>query len=176
MPGYSDYGEDYIRRGLEKRNWFVIPTGKIQDGGAPLATTCGDALIIPDLQIMAGGKTKWVEVKRKTAPGFSRRDNFETHGFCKRQWDDYKSCQLQAGVEVWLFIWEVKNKKVIHAPIDFLYYTHHRRPGKFKENSKGGYSDFCKHGMVFFRRDDLPEITKEEFDSGTWDDRWMRNR
>lgn len=177
MPaGYSDFGEDVIRDGLASRGWFVIPTAKINAGGAPMARNCDNALILPDLQIAARGKSLWVEVKRKTKPGFMRKTNRKTHGFCKRQWEHYKSIEEETGVQVWLFIWVTSTKTICYAPIGFLFWPQIREPGEFLDRTPQNKSDFCEHGMVFFGEDDFWQMDETQFLEGKWNDHWLIKR
>jgi len=174
--GYSDFGEDMIREGLANRGWYVSPTGKINDNCAPMARTCDDALILPDLQISSCGKTRWAEVKRKKKPGYLRIENKYTHGFCRRQWEHYKRIEKETGLQVWLFIWEEVNRVVCYAPISYLLYPQYRNPKPFKYMTPSANSDFCEHGMAFFQRDDLWKLNKTQFLSGDWVDNWLKDR
>lgn len=174
--GYSDFGEDHIARGLSAKGWFILPYGKMGKGHAPLAQSCDEAIILPDLQIMAQGKNRWVEVKRKTRPAFMRSERCFKHGFCKRQWDHYRKFEVEAGVETWIFIWEVENRAILYAPISYLKHPQVRKATPFKEKSSNNRTDFCTHGMVFFRRDDFWVMNESEFLSGTWNDTWLLTR
>jgi hypothetical protein len=171
--GYSDFGEDIIKEGLANRGWFVIPTGKIDCGGAPMARSSDEALILPDLQISSRGKTRWVEVKRKTKPAYMRVESCHKHGFCKRQWEHYKRIEQESNVQVWIFIWEVMNRVICYAPIQYLAYPQIRKPKPFVQLSPSKTTDFCEHGMVFFKRDDFWQIDKDRFLSGNWNDKWL---
>ena len=176
MSSPGAFGETEIRKGLARRGWFVIPTANIDEGGAPMARSCDRALILPDLQISAHGKSRWVEVKTKEKAAYYQIEQVYKHGFCLRQWEHYRHIERETGLQVWLFIWEVSTATICYAPLGYFKYQQIRRPGKFQVPSRGGRHDYCEHGMVFFRRDDFWQMDQAQFDAGTWNDTWIHTR
>lgn len=104
----GQWGEAVATRWLEDQGWYVAPMHSTGNGGAPLARQRWKGLILPDLQLIGGGETRWTEVKWKTAPVFYQITREWRHGVDLHNWEDYLELSHQSGVPGWLAIVQVK--------------------------------------------------------------------
>jgi len=116
-------GELVVAGELEARGWFVIPsydyTGADGDK-APKMRRCGDAVVVPDLDVCRRGDRKWVEVKTKTEPTLHRKTQTLEHGIDAHHWEQYGRVQTESGCNVFLCVLERSSGQVLIASIDGL--------------------------------------------------------
>ncbi len=102
------FGENIWNRVMHDSGWHYIPLAKIQSGGAPMAQSKGDCVVLPDMDVSHEGRTAYVEVKAKTTSVFHRISRQERHGIDYRNYAQYvrvsemfrKKCAI-ALVELW---------------------------------------------------------------------------
>lgn len=102
------FGENVWNRVMHDSGWHYIPLAKIQNGGAPMAQSNGDSVVLPDMDVSHEGRTAYVEVKAKTTSVYFRKTSQERHGIDYRNFTQYvrvsemfnKKCAI-ALVELW---------------------------------------------------------------------------
>jgi hypothetical protein len=116
-------GEQRVAAFLQARKWFILPaydySGPAGDR-APKLQGVHAGIVMPDLFLAAGGRTKWAEVKCKGAPTFTVITHTLDHGIGLRKWRHYMRCQEVTGVFVWLFILEVDSQTLRFQSLDKL--------------------------------------------------------
>jgi hypothetical protein len=126
------------------RGYYVIPSYDYSgpDGArAPMAQGSKDAIILPDLQIAAAGRSKWAEVKAKGSANYTITTGRYEHGIGYRKWGAYRRIQRQTGCFVYLFVVELDRQMVLAESLDVL------GPGRVYRGPKMDLG-----GMIFWPR------------------------
>lgn len=133
-------GEQLIKRWLQKRGWWVIPsydyTGE-NDDKAPRMQGLSSSLVIPDLDIAKDGLRRWAEVKTKTKALEWRKTGELQHGIDLRHYEEYLKVQSLSGTHVWLFIVEENTQTILAESLDRL-----GEPRIGREYGKGGMANW----------------------------------
>jgi hypothetical protein len=107
-------GEQLVVAWLTQRGWFVIPSydysGTERDK-APKLQGLGEGFPVPDLDVCRAGDRRWIEVKTKSAPDFTRKTGRFEHGI--EHYDDYLRVAFETGTEAWLAIFELKTRELL---------------------------------------------------------------
>lgn len=110
-------GELVIRKWLTNQGYWVVPTGDIENGGAPLLIKKIKSTILPD--ILAGRqKPFWVEVKTKTRLPHYQRYKRDQHGIGRRLWEAYLEVQKETGLIGFLAILQLQPLKFYLGKFD----------------------------------------------------------
>lgn len=87
---YGAEAERIVKSVFLTSGFSVIPRC---DYESPVIETPDGPVVLPDLDVSGYGHRLWVEVKRKTRPGFFRIWDEYTHYIERRLWDDYYRVQ-----------------------------------------------------------------------------------
>jgi hypothetical protein len=139
-------GEQVIKNLLIQNGWLVIPSYAYTGPGddkAPRMEGMNTYFIIPDLDICKLGTRRWIEVKTKEKPIFTRITQRFEHGIPLRHYYHYFEVQEASGCPVWLFVYEKQAGAILYASLNVLSYTVRKYTGD--KMSRGG--------MAFFPRD-----------------------
>lgn len=148
--GFSDR---QIRQHLVQCGWSLFPH-----------RACTEAVLGPTAAQIPPGAHLWAVVATKTKPVMMLVAGEERHGICHRQWWYYRHLARDAGIAVWLFLWERQNQVLCIAPFHLL-----GTPVSYSKE----HARFCTHGLVFFPRHRFSCLDLPEFLAGPWNDAWM---
>jgi hypothetical protein len=139
---------------LRSRGCYVLPaydySGKDDDKAPRLQSPdgCTD-LVIPDLAVFKRDTAgRWVEVKVKSCADEYRIGGYRVTGFSLRHWEHYQQVQEISGTEVLMIFIHMAEREVRAATLDAL-------AGPLLSHRYTG-SRMGRHGMVFFRYDEMP--------------------
>lgn len=117
----GEAGERLVEEFLQRCLWATIPKRKYAGEGAPMLEGTDVQTILPDIEAVKDGETRYVEVKTKSTYHVQRnKDNEKRHGIGFRSWRHYCDIQRDTGNEVWLFIYEVDTGTLCCASLDKL--------------------------------------------------------
>jgi hypothetical protein len=138
--------EQDVARYYLLRNYYVERCYSMKEEGgkykAPMLEGPFSGYRVPDLKVMGGGKTSWVECKEKEHADYTRCTGQLEHGIGRRCYMDYLKVQQISGIPVFLCVGEWEHGLIRIASLDALggprYYNGNKMdPG----------------GMVFWPRD-----------------------
>jgi hypothetical protein len=144
-------GERLVADLLQRRGWHVIPSYDYAGEGGdkpPRLQGCDCAYPIPDLDVSRGGVRRWVEVKTKAEPTWTRVTGRLEHGVSLRLYESYRHVQAITGCPVWIVIVEERAGAILCAPLDGL------EPVKRVYNGR----KMGRGGMVFWPRKAFAEF------------------
>lgn len=150
--------EVWVAAWLMRRGWRILPaydySGRDDDKAPRLvAVQAADSLIVPDLLSARDGKTRWVEVKRKSRADLYRKTGVLETGISRRLWAHYRRTQEVTGIEVWVVFVHDAEGEVRGQSIDELAAL----PPREYLGTKMG-----RDGMVFFPWERLVRLTAVE--------------
>jgi len=108
--------EEQVADWLMGQGRMVLPVYEysgLGDGKAPklLAIPSSASLVVPDLLVVAKGKTLWIEVKYKSHADFTHITQRRETGISQRLWGHYQRVQTVTGLPVWiLFVHEKEDE------------------------------------------------------------------
>ncbi len=148
--------ERLVKRLLEEHGWF-IKRQETETGKAPLMSRVMDAGVLPDLDVMGGGQSCWVEVKCYTdvhlspVQRYSDGKKMPVHGIPYRNYKEYLGVQKESGRPVFLAILEESTGDVLCRRLNDLVDLYHGNVDigpsyNRKDGSRG-------EPQVYFRRD-----------------------
>lgn len=101
----QDVARHYLLRKYHVERCYLL---KDHDGKtkAPMLEGPYAGFRLPDLKVMGGGKTSWVECKEKEKADWTRYTNQYEHGIGQRCYRDYLKVQEISGLAVYLCVGE----------------------------------------------------------------------
>jgi hypothetical protein len=156
------YGRDWEMGRVWERNvrrWFtdagycVIPLHAIDEGGAPVLVSLLRKHVLPDFQVMRGGKTSWIEVKSKHHPVLYQKTGRYRHGVDLPNWWDYLHAQDESGCPGYLGIVQLTDGPDRPVSPRFLLASFEHL--RFRAQIQPEPIPTANHGMAYFDADDF---------------------
>lgn len=113
-------GEMAVKKWLMGFGLSVVPTGMIENGGAPVLEGWARNCVLPDLQVFGDTLRGWVEVKTKSRATRYRKTGEWEHGLKLSNWDDYLRVEARTGLSAFLAILELETNIVLLASMSLL--------------------------------------------------------
>lgn len=113
-------GERIVALIMRSCGYFVIPSydyGGSDGNKAPKMQGPKLALVIPDLDVVRGGKRHWVEVKTKGRADFTRMTAQLEHGIDLRHYEHYQRVEAESGCDVVVSVFEESTGDVLAATL-----------------------------------------------------------
>ena len=134
-----------------RRGWYVLPTydysGRDDDKAPKLLAPPGrESLVLPDLQCVRPGETRWLEIKWKASCTRYVKGGYRTTGISLRLWEHYSQVELLTGGGVWVVFLHQEEQEIRGDSLADL----HRKVSHQYDGRKMG-----RGGMIFFRYDKL---------------------
>jgi hypothetical protein len=113
-------GERIVALIMRSCGYFVIPSydyGGSDGNKSPKMQGPKLALVIPDLDVVRGGKRHWVEVKTKDHADFTRMTDQLEHGIDLRHFEHYQRVESESGCDVVVSVFEESTGDVLASTL-----------------------------------------------------------
>lgn len=150
-------GEQAVSSWLKQRGFYVVPTGLIERGGAPLLEGHLRSIVLPDIQAFGRSGAAWVEVKTKTNRSKHHISGRWEHGIDTPLWHSYLSVQDATKIAGFIAILEPLEREMRIGSLDALALMVRIRatPG-----IRRAYRQSHDLGMAYFELDDFELCVK----------------